>query len=161
MEMKETELLELIATGKKVVVDVWMDNCPFCDEYAPTFEKVAGTVSDVATFAKFNLPPVTAGTSEFKKKFMKVKAGEKLSAPATLIFENGELKYRHFGKMDEAALVAFVLTGEMPVNKMQMAGQELLNLFARRGEITFLMEELPGINARIIELQRSIGIRAN
>lgn len=159
MEMSELEVLEQIKTGKKLAVKVWMENCPKCDEFKPVFEKVAaeqiGALAD--QFVSFLLPPVTSGSSVFKKEYMKVKVGEKMGAPAVLVFENGEMKFRHFGKMDEASLINFIGKGEAPVDQKNLARQELMLLFARRGELSMLLEELPQLDSKIREIQKFLG----
>lgn len=155
LETSEKALLDLIATGEKIIVKVWMENCPKCDEYKPVFEKVAE--ESPLSFLSFLLPPLTMGSSEFKKKYMKIKVGESLGAPATFVFEKGEMLYRHFGKMDEAQLKDFIGEGKAPVNQAELAHKELIGLFARRGEITMLMDELPMIDAKIREIKKFLG----
>ena len=158
MELNEQELLDLIAGGTKLVVKVWMDNCPFCTEYAPIVEAVSKQLQDIK-FVSFKLAANTGGSSQFKREYMKVGAGEKLSAPATFVFENGAMKYRHFGKMTSNDLINFITVGVEPVNpKIEQAQKEYMNVLARRGEITFLMDELPKIDKKIVELRTTLGM---
>lgn len=159
MDLKEPELLELIKSGVKVVVDVWMDNCPFCDDYAPIFARQAELIPSIK-FAKFHLPANSAGGSEFKKNYMKAEPGKGIKAPATMIFEGGELKHRHYGIMSAEQLVAFVQTGTPPVDQRAVMTQELRELFGKKGEIITLYEQIPAINGRIQELKNVLEGRA-
>ena len=47
MELKESELLELIKTGEKIVLRVWMNNCNPCKAYEPVFEKIIAQYPEV------------------------------------------------------------------------------------------------------------------
>ena len=152
----EKDLNELIASGAKVVVDVWMDNCPYCDQYAPIFEAFAAKHPELK-FAKFNLPRISGADSTFKRNYMKPDANGSISAPATMIFEGGELKVKHYGLITEDQLAAFVATGDAPADKKKLAHQELMNLFETKGEIMTFAEKLPAINARIEEIQKLLG----
>jgi thiol-disulfide isomerase/thioredoxin len=141
-ELTEEQLLALIATGEKVVVKVWMNDCPNCDTYAPIFEKVSRETLGFK-FASFNLPVNTQGKSEFKKKYMTPDQNGKIGAPATMIFENGELAFKNYGLINESQLRELL----MPIEA------KLFNLYARKGEILTAYEELPEINKRIKDLE--------
>lgn len=164
MEMNEKELLSLISSGQKVAIKVWMNDCPKCDEFKPVFEKVAaeqiGTIAD--NFACFNLPArpdPKLGSSEFKKLYMKPNPGSNsIGAPAVMVFEKGELKSRHYGKMSEAELISFIAVGAEPLNaQKEKAKQELILLFARRGELSMFLEELPHLDAKINQIKQFLG----
>lgn len=166
MEMNESQVLELIKSGKKIAVKVWMDDCPKCVDFAPIFEKVAaeskasGGISDYASFNLPSRPDPTTGSSVFKKEYMKPNEGQKsIGAPAVMVFNGGQLLYRHYGKMDEASLLAFIEKGEAPVDQKNLARQELFQLFARRGELSLLLEELPHIDNKIKEIKTFLGIK--
>ena len=148
LELPEAELLELIKTEKKVVLDVWMDNCPFCEKYAPIFESVSGMFPDIK-FAKFHLPRSTGGQSEIKK--LMTPENGKVSAPATLIFENGELKTKKYGFIEEHELIELIGTGV--IDPSPKIANELRNLYAMKGEIITMSEQLPGINEKIAKLR--------
>ena len=153
MEMNEKDLLDLISGGSKIVVDVWGDNCPYCIEFAPIFESVAKDFPETK-FIKFNLPKVG---SEFKKKYMTLQAGSN-GVPAIFVFEKGEQKFRHHGKIDAEKLKAFVCDGVDPMLKeKEQAKGELFTLFARRGELTMLIEEMPAIDAKIKQIKQFLG----
>ena len=153
MEMNDKELLDLIAGGSKIVVDVWGDNCPYCVEFAPIFDSVAKEFPEIK-FVKFNLPKVG---SEFKRKYMTLQSGSN-GVPAIFVFEKGEQKFRHHGKIDAEKLKAFVNDGVDPMLKEKdQAKLELVMLFARRGEITFAIDELPQVDNKIKQIKQFLG----
>jgi thiol-disulfide isomerase/thioredoxin len=155
-ELSEKAILDLIDSGAAIVLKVWMNNCSFCKKYAPIFEKAANNNKDKnLVFAAFNLPAKIM-ESEFADKFMKENGSIKGSAPATMLFSNGQLSARHYGLITQEQLDNFVATGEPPVNKKQLAQQELTNLFTEKGAIITAYEALPKINERIAELQMQL-----
>lgn len=151
--MEEKELLDLIKEGGKLIVDVWMDNCTFCEQYAPVFDKVS---SDNPHFnmVKFKLPAASAGSSVFKKNYMKSENGERIAAPATMIFENGELTARKYGLISEEELLELIHTGK--IDPTQKIVAELKHLYMIKGEIVTMSEQLPGLNKRIDELRKQL-----
>lgn len=156
-EVTEQSLLSLIDKGFNVVVDVWGDNCPYCVSFAPIFDEVAKEFPEIH-FVKFNLPKVG---SEFKKKYMTLQVGKSNGVPAIFVFEKGEMKYRHHGKIEAEQLRAFVKDGIDPnAGKKEQAKQELFMLFARRGELSMLVEELPQVDAKIKQIQQFLGAPA-
>lgn len=162
MELQEQALLELIKTGKKIVLKVFTNSCPHCDIYAPIFEAAAKQHSELL-FASLNLHELAKGGSQFKKLYMTLSGvKEKADVPATMIFENGEMIARKWGRMDAAALEAFINEGVMDDPKTEW-NNELMNLFAQKGRIITICEDfqkqldataspLTQINARIQEL---------
>jgi thiol-disulfide isomerase/thioredoxin len=150
--IQESVLNEKILSGKKIVLKVEMDDCTFCTQYQPIFEKVASQFPDIE-FLRFNLPRVGGPDSTFKRKYMKPDANGSISAPATFVFEGGQEKIKHYGLIDEEQLIG-LLSGVPVVDKKKIAHQELINLFATKGEILTFTEKLPAINARIEELQK-------
>lgn len=155
MELKEKELIELINSGEYFILKVFMDGCSFCVDYAPIFEEAAKNRPHIK-FVSFNMPGNSGGGSEFKKKYMVANGKEKLAAPATFIFDKGEMKARHFGKMSLQDLGQFINSGKGPENvnnQKDQARKELIDLFAKKGEIITLYETLPEMNKRIQELQ--------
>ena len=154
-ELKEAELLELIKSGELFVLKVFMDDCSFCTEYEPIFAEAAKNRPNMK-FVSFNLPARSDGGSTFKRNYMKANGKERIAAPATFIFDKGEMKYRQYGKMSAQELAEFIVSGKAPekkVDQRELARQELINLFAKKGEIVTLAEELPILNQRIGELR--------
>jgi len=158
MEMNDASLMDLIAGGSKVIVDVWSDNCPYCTQFSPIFDEVAKEYPETH-FVKFNLPKVG---SEFKKKYMTLQVGKPNGVPAIFVFEKGEVVLRHHGKIDAKQLKAFVNDGidpsiEQLEQQKEKAKQELFSLFARRGELSMLLEEMPHIDSKINQIKQFIG----
>lgn len=155
MELQEKELLDLIASGEAFVLKVFMDDCPFCVEFAPVFEAAKEKFPGLK-FVSFNLPRRSGGTSEFKKLYMTANGKERIAAPATMLFQGKELKARQYGKMSAGQLEHFIKTGKGPEALKEDMKNELLMLFAKKGEILTLGEQLPQINTRIVELQQEL-----
>ena len=153
-ELDEKAILELIDSKQAIVLKLWMSGCSFCTKYAPIFDKAANDNKDKGlVFAALKMPADLNG-SEFASKYMMVGDKIKALAPATMLFFEGELKAKHYGAISEAELSNFLLTGEPPVNKKQVARQELQQLFALKGEYITIAEKLPAINNRIAELEQ-------
>jgi thiol-disulfide isomerase/thioredoxin len=152
-ELDEKSILELIDSGKAVVLKVWLSGCSFCAQYAPVFSKAASDNKDPdLVFAAFNLP-MNPGESVFAAKFMTVDGKIKGSAPATMLFFEGQLKAKHYGAINEQQLATFMSTGEAPANKKQDAQRELDTLFRQKGLIITMAEKLDSINKRIAEVE--------
>ncbi len=89
-------------SGKEFVAMLALPNCPYCEEFEPIFNAVCSSLGiDCGKMI------VTHG-SEAKRQHLKAELGEKLAAPATLIFRNGERVSRRFGKMNAEQLRAFI-----------------------------------------------------
>lgn len=157
MELKEQELMDLIKSGESFILKVFMDDCSFCEEYAPIWDAASKKHSNIK-FVQFNLPARTGGGSEFKRNYMKANGKERIAAPATFKFEKGEMVARHYGRMYQEQLDAFIKTGEVPQaqpsSQKEAARRELIDLFAKKGEIITFYEQLPALNQRINELQQ-------
>lgn len=110
IEVTEDSVKECIKTGK-VVVKAWMDDCSYCDEFEPVFQD-ASSLPNVA-FCSINIP--ASGSSEFRRTWMKSSPGEQSGAPAIFVFQDGELKWKHHGKMDLPDLIKFIHIGDKPV----------------------------------------------
>ncbi len=164
MELKENELLDLIKTGKKIVLKVFTNQCSYCVEYAPIFEAESKLHNGVV-FASLNLSEL-AGGSKFKGLYMKLSATqkEKADVPATMIFENGEMIARKWGRLQAPQLKEFLGTAIIDDPKPNY-NAEIMDLFAQKGRIITVCEEhqkvidahaaqLGPINARIQELNK-------
>jgi thiol-disulfide isomerase/thioredoxin len=162
MELKEEALLALIKTGKTIVLKVFTNNCPFCVEYAPIFEAEALKHENVA-FVSLNLSELPKGGSQFKKLYLKLSdSSEKADVPATIVFENGEMVGRRWGRLHADKLEEFLAEVVIDDPKPDW-NAELMNLFAQKGRIITICEDfqrqldataapLNQINARIQEL---------
>jgi thiol-disulfide isomerase/thioredoxin len=164
MELKESELLDLIKTNKKIVLKVFTNNCPHCVTYAPVFDAASKKHSDII-FRSLNLHDLPKRGSQFKRLYMMLDGTkEKADVPATIIFENGEMKARKWGRMDEKSLEEFLVGGTVDDPKPDY-NMELMNAFAQKGriiticedfqnQIDALMKEMPALNAKIQELNK-------
>lgn len=117
MELLNDELYQEFIKEGKCIIDVFMEPCPYCVEYASIFEEVSKEYPDLK-FASI----LINDSSKFKGEFFKVQAGVKVSFPTTLILENGNLITRHAGRLFKDQLEKFLDTGEVPVpdNKQQI-----------------------------------------
>jgi thiol-disulfide isomerase/thioredoxin len=110
--MNAEQLAESIAATKfdatTLIVFVALPSCQFCDEYGPVFDDTTKSYPDFRT-AKV----VAEQGSELKRKYLRAEKGERIAAPATLIFRDGEMVRRHFGKMDASQLHDFIAGREV------------------------------------------------
>lgn len=121
MEVTEVELLELIKLEPKLVVKIWSEDCPFCKKLTPFFDEVSAQFVE----SKFvSLKVASYRNIDIKDKDLllivkKVAPGESGGLPATLVFENGTLKYKHHGYLEATPLANFIATGEKPEKKVK------------------------------------------
>jgi thioredoxin-like negative regulator of GroEL len=137
--------MDLIASSERVVLKVWMDNCPNCVTFAPIFETVAST-SQGFVFASYHLPRSSGGASEIKKLMTPDEKGQ-VTAPCLFFFHQGKQVMRNYGLITEAQLRDWLTPAE----------QKLARLYMRKGEIMSGNEELPAIDAKIKELKKVLG----
>jgi len=100
MENYTTEQVkEMIASGKKVVVDFWAEWCGPCRAFVPVFEEVEkeGNFSDV-TFVKCNVDE----DAELPAKY-----GIR-SIPTIILFDGGTVKSKNTGAMSKNQFEAFL-----------------------------------------------------
>lgn len=139
-EVNEEELLQEIGSGKKIVLDVWMDNCPHCEIFAPIFEEVSEEVKGYH-FLKYKLNRDQAGPSKFKKIYMKVEKGvqkNQTGAPAIFIFEDAKNRIRHHGRVDAQTLKSMI-SGEWEAKQKEktysLTQSQALQLEGMLGEL--------------------------
>lgn len=109
--LTETQIREIINSNSKVIIKIWDDNCPFCTEYSPIFDKVASQYKDIV-FASFKIP-----RSEKENTFRNDFLGGDAAVPKTVIFENGQFKAVAKGRMREDKLIEFISTAKQEVEK--------------------------------------------
>lgn len=100
MENYTTEQVkEMIASGKKVVVDFWAEWCGPCRAFVPVFEQVAeeGKFSDV-TFVKCNVDKEAELPSKYGIR----------SIPTVILFDGGSVKSKNTGAMSKPQFEAFL-----------------------------------------------------
>lgn len=166
MELKEQELLDLIKTGKRIVLKVHTTAfmCPHCVKYKPIFEAEAKLHSN-SVFASLDLNSLAKGGSQFKSLYMKLSSQkEKADVPATIIFEKGEMVARKWGILEAEQLKEFLASNVIDDPKPNY-NAEIMDLFAQKGRIITICEEhqkvidanaaqLGPINTRIQELNK-------
>jgi hypothetical protein len=72
-------------------------------------------------------------------------------APATLLFKDGVLVRKQYGKMSAEELAGFILEGKLPENEKR---QQLYKLFAEKGELTYNIEQF---SMKLNEVNQKIG----
>lgn len=152
---------------ERVLVNVWAQNCPYCTRLDEQFERVDLSGFECGMLEVSHPMDRNPKPSEFKRTWMRQDKSDviKDTVPAIFVFENGELKYRHFGMLYSDSLQHWLTTGEIIPSKIQQAEKEagekkqkLVQLFAQRGELTYNMEimanKLAEINKGIAELTK-------
>lgn len=176
MELLEDQVQDFIKDGKSII-RTWDEGCGYCTKYEPIFNEYVNESGIKAGVLRIHvLPkktkPGEVKTSEqiaeeqklkisaFKRKYMKQETSDQTReiVPGTFVFENGELKARHFGAMSKEELKALVEGYETPKPKEQPVQQKLYHLFAQKGEIVHNLEilqaNLQRVNQEIINLQQ-------
>lgn len=100
MENYTTEQVkEMIASGKKVVVDFWAEWCQPCRVFVPVFEQVSeeGKFADTV-FVKCNVDTESE---------LPVKYGIR-SIPTIILFEGGDIKSKQTGAMSKTQFETFL-----------------------------------------------------
>lgn len=93
----EEQFNELINSGAVVVVDIYSAGCPPCQKFAPTFAKVAASLTDVI-FVKISGPD-----------FMKLVNELLVSGfPTILVYKNGKQVGKYKGDRSVSDFTAYV-----------------------------------------------------
>ena len=114
IQLTEETYKDFIKDGKKVI-RTWDEGCSYCVKYEPIFDEyVAESGVEAGTLRLYVLKDKKS--SEFKRTYMKQDKSEaiKETVPGTFVFENGELKARHFGTMTKEELKTLVETYTPP-----------------------------------------------
>lgn len=91
-------IAETASSVNAFVAMLALPNCPHCDEYYPTFVSVCNELENEGQkniYAKIVVPH----GSEIKRQHLRAEIGERVAAPATLVFRKGQRVARHFGKL--------------------------------------------------------------
>lgn len=163
--LTEEQVPEFVKTGKTVIKG-WGDKCGFCERYAPIFEAVANSTPEVKFGEiKIDIHPPKNGEqyvpSKFKRSYMVQDKGNQVkeTIPVTILLENGEMKARHFGTMDEESLREFIATGRPPQSKAtKPQAQTLMELKAAAYDLIGMLEngrrQLDAINQQIAQMSQ-------
>lgn len=97
VELTDSNIKEVIASGKPVVVDFWATWCSPCRAMAPTIDALAEEYQDRVIIGKYNLDDENDFAS----------ANRVLALPTILFFKNGErTKLRLAGSQTRENIVA-------------------------------------------------------
>ena len=89
---------EVLKSEKPVLVDFWATWCGPCRMLAPALESIAEAYADKMVVGKVNVDEEMELAIQYKI----------VSIPALYLFENGEVKAKTIGYMDENELKKFV-----------------------------------------------------
>lgn len=95
---KENFEAEVLKSEKPVLVDFWATWCGPCRMLAPALESIAEAYADKMIVGKVNVDEEMELAIQYKI----------VSIPALYLFENGEVKAKTIGYMDENELKKFV-----------------------------------------------------
>ena len=98
IKLNKDNFEEVLKSEKPVLVDFWATWCGPCRMLAPALETVAKEYADRMTVGKVNVDEEMELAIRYKI----------VSIPALYLFENGEVKAKSIGYMDEGELKAFV-----------------------------------------------------
>ena len=130
MELTEDQVSEFIKDGKWVI-RTWDEGCGYCVKYEPIFNEyesesniayAKGGSNVSVSFGKLRLHVLKdQKPSAFKRAYMKQDTTDNIkeTVPGTFVFENGELKARHFGAMTKEQLKDLVENYKAPVQVQQ------------------------------------------
>lgn len=142
----------------RVVIRTWDEGCGYCTKYEPIFnEYINETQVKAGVLRIYVLKEKRA--SEFKRTYMKQDKSENIkeTVPGTFVFENGELKARHFGAMTKEQLARLVSHFEAPSGKPEPSC-DLTHLKAKAYDLIRTVDiasaQLRQINAQIEQEER-------
>lgn len=142
----------------RVVIRTWDEGCGYCTKYEPIFnEYIAETGVKAGVLRIYVLKEKRA--SEFKRTYMKQDKSENIkeTVPGTFVFENGELKARHFGAMTKDQLAKMV-SDFTPPSVSKEPSCDLTHLKAKAYDLIRTVDiasaQLRQINAQIEQEER-------
>lgn len=158
--LTEESVVDFIKEGR-VVIRTWDEGCGYCTKYEPIFnEYIAETGVKAGVLRLYIMKEKKP--SAFKRAYMKQDASDQIkeTVPGTFVFENGELKARHFGAMTKEQLKNLVEKHEVPTTVQQpktveeviarssnvelesFAYRAIMNIENLRKELAFIQEAL-------------------
>ena len=89
---------ELIKSGKPVLVDFYADWCAPCKSMEPIVIDVAKTINGKARIIKINIDKNVEAAQAYNVN----------AVPTFILFENGNVLWRHPGMIDKSKLVSLI-----------------------------------------------------
>lgn len=106
VQLTEGSVYDFIKEGK-VVVKVWSDKCPHCENIKKPFLEAVAQLPEYK-FGEFRADYFDKTAIPFRDKYVKAE-----TAPVILVFENGELRNAFYGVMNsERLIVEFIKEGK-------------------------------------------------
>lgn len=142
----------------RVVIRTWDEGCGYCTKYEPVFNEYINETQVKAGVLRIYVMKEKRA-SEFKRTYMKQDKSENIkeTVPGTFVFENGELKARHFGAMTKEQLARLVSHFEAPSGKAEPSC-DLTHLKAKAYDLIRTVDiastQLRQINAQIEQEER-------
>lgn len=94
--MAKTNFHDLIDDGLPVLIDFYADWCGPCKALAPVIQQVKDEIGDQARVIKINIDKNEALAQELNVR----------SIPTLMIYDKGELKWRHTGGESKQSLIS-------------------------------------------------------
>lgn len=94
--MAKTNFHDLIDDGIPVLIDFYADWCGPCKALAPVIQEVKDEIGDQARVIKINIDKNEALAQELNVR----------SIPTLMIYDKGELKWRHTGGESKQSLIS-------------------------------------------------------
>lgn len=126
MMLTDETYKDFIKEGR-VVIRTWDEGCSYCAKYEPIFnEYIKETGVKAGVLRIYVLKEKRP--SEFKRAYMKQDKSENIkeTVPGTFVFENGELKARHFGIMTKEHLAVMVSDFTSPAKPLPKTVEEFI-----------------------------------
>lgn len=155
--LTEDTYKDFIADGR-VVIRTWDEGCGYCTKYEPVFNEYINETGVKAGVLRIYVLKEKK-SSEFKRAYMKQDKSENIkeTVPGTFVFENGELKARHFGAMTKEQLAKLV-SDFTPPSQSKEPSCDLTHLKAKAFDLIRAIEinsaQLKQINAQIEQEER-------
>lgn len=155
--LTEESYKDFIADGR-VVIRTWDEGCGYCTKYEPVFNEYINETGVKAGVLRIYVLKEKK-SSEFKRAYMKQDKSENIkeTVPGTFVFENGELKARHFGAMTKEQLAKLV-SDFTPPSQSKEPSCDLTHLKAKAFDLIRAIDinsaQLKQLNAQIEQEER-------
>ena len=92
-QLTDSNLEEVLASGRPVVIDFWAEWCGPCKMYSPVIEELSEELNDVKV-CKINIDEEIELAQKFKV----------MSIPMTVVLKNGEITNKSVGVQTKSAV---------------------------------------------------------